>query len=159
MKWFPAWSCCCGFRAGFWDWPMCPAKFGQRWLFCRPRSVPAWTKTLPNWFAKDFGCGAIIWAKFGHCKGYYLGQVCYFLTLVVQDTIKQGFRHIQKNCAQPFRGLLSGPSWPFLCCSPCLAQIMTPQNGICSTFFAWNMCWNTYIYVFLINQNLSKIGP
>ena len=44
----------------------------------------------------------------------------------------------QKSCAQKFQGLLSGPTWPFLCCNklgPCLAQIINPQK-VLFAFFA-----------------------
>ena len=32
-------------------------------------------------FCTCFCCRVIIWAKFGHLKGYYLGQVCFFNTV------------------------------------------------------------------------------
>ena len=45
---------------------------------------------------------------------------------------------------QKFQGLLSGPSWPCLCCkklgpenNPYLAQIITPQNGMSFALFCF----------------------
>ena len=41
-------------------------------------------------------CGATIWAKFGHFRGYYLGQVCFF-TLFVKKHYRKGVHHIKKR--------------------------------------------------------------
>ena len=57
------------------------------------------------------GCGFIIWAKFGPFEGCHLGQVCFFLYLLIRNTIKiKGFNILKT--AQEVEGLLSGPSWP-----------------------------------------------
>ena len=106
-------------------------------------------------------CRVIIWAKFGVFHSYYLGQVCFCLNTVCKNTIKIGVSALIKNkkCAQKFAGLLSGPSWPFLCCNklgpdnnPNLAQIITLQNGHFFLFLLLKMCWNTYFTVFFEHQ-------
>ena len=59
----------------------------------------------------------IIWAKF-----------VFFKTLLAQNTIKIGVSALfvwKKKCAQTFAKLLSGPSWPFLCCNK-----LGPDNNI-----------------------------
>ena len=51
--------------------------------------------------------------------------------------VSEQFFENQNSCAQKSQGLLSGPSWPCLCCNklgpdnnPYLAQIITPHHGI-----------------------------
>ena len=111
-------------------------------------------------------CRDIVWAKFGHLKGYYLGQVC-FLHCLHKSTIKIGvFRpFLTKKCAQKFEGLLSRPSWPFLCCNklgpdnnPYLAQIITLQNGHFFLFFAFESVLKYLIFI-VVFEHQPKFWP
>ena len=99
----------------------------------------------------------IIWAKF----------VFFLKTLLAQKHYKnRGFStfFLKKKCAQKFAKLLSGPSWPFLCCNKLgpdnninLAQIITLQNGHFFFFLLLKMCWNTYFYS--VFWTSTKIWP
>ena len=104
-----------------------------------------------------YGCGVIIWAKFGLLRCYYLGQVCFFTKhCLSKNAIKIGVSALfvlKKNCTRKFEVLLSGPSWSFLRCSQLgpdnntyLAQILTPQNAFFCFFLRLKICWNTYFY-------------
>ena len=60
----------------------------------------------------------LVWSKFGPFGSYYLVQVCFFSkTPIAKKHYKnRGFSPFlgEKNCAQKFWKLLSGPSWRFL---------------------------------------------
>ena len=104
-------------------------------------------------------CGVIIWSKFGLCRGYYLVQDCVQKTMFVKRHYKIGLSALK---SAKFQGLLSGPSWPLLCCNklgpdnnPYLDQIITQNKKIVCLFLLLKMCWNTCFTVLLnINQNL-----
>ena len=109
-------------------------------------------------------CRVIIWAKFGHLKGYYLGQVCFLKTLFAEKHYKnRGFNIFWKKYAQKIEGLISGPSWPFLCCNkhgldnnPYLAQKITLQNGHFSFFCFWK-CAEIPIFIVFFEHH-PKFG-
>ena len=108
-----------------------------------------------------------------HFMGYYLGQVCFIENTVCRKRYNNmGFDTFwKKSCAQQFQGLLSGPSWPFLCCdklgpdnNPHLSQIITPENAKLGPSqqanYIYIYCFlYIYIYIYRESQYLVQSLP
>ena len=127
----------------------------------RPLSQPAWAalsgaSSLPSLFS---GCSRLKvdperrislamllhlsgWQCLPNLRGYCLAKFVFcFNMFFTKHYEKYGIQHILQKKSQKVQGLLSGPSWPFVCCNklgpdnnPYLAQIITPQNGIVCLF-------------------------
>ena len=78
---------------------------------------PVLTLNPPNLdpFLTIYICsGAVIWAMFGHLRGYYLGQVCFYLACQ-NPTTNIGFStlFLKLKLRKKNQGSLSGPGCPF----------------------------------------------
>ena len=92
-----------------------------------------------------YSCGVMIWAKFGLFEVLLSGPSLFFTKhCLSKNTINIGVSapFFFEKFARKVEVLSSGPSWPFLSCSQLgpdnntyLAQIITPQNGICFFVF------------------------
>ena len=116
-------------------------------------------------------CGVIIWSKFGPLRGYYLVQVCLFLTVYVKNTraigVSTHFCSKQKVARKKIQGLSSGPNWPLLRRTklgpennPYLDQIITPQMYFLLFFASEHVLkclfYNDFEHQPNFSQNLSK---
>ena len=94
----------------------------------------------PRFTAHIICCGVIIWAKLGHFRVYYLGQVCFLLTRLSRNTRKVGFHHMLKKLHAPISRaiiilMLLGPDN-----NPYLGHRITPSKWYCLPFLLLNMC-------------------